>query len=228
MKEYLINKFGVSWLQAMGSYLLSSSFSKLGSTIAKERKNNVVYPSREDLFKCFLFTPYEEVKIVLMGMDPYHDGSADGLAFSNSNTLSISPSLRLILKEIANEYPEKEREIDHGRLVRQDLSRWAIQGVLLLNAAQTVIEKQPGSHMKLWEEFNDQVIKTLNKRKDIIWILLGNNAKAFLPKISKQHYVLTAPHPAAEIYRKAGFLGSGIFKKANERLAALNKKEIEW
>lgn len=228
MKKYIIDKFGKSWFKSMESYLSSDDFSRLGSIIAQERKKYVIYPSRDDLFKCFTLTPYNNVKIILMGMDPYHDGSADGLAFSNSQSLIISPSLRIMLKEVSNEYPEKEREINYGRLVRQDLTRWAYQGVLLINAAQTVREGEPGSHMKLWSGFTKRVIHSLNNKTDLIWILLGNKAKEFIPEISKQHYILTAPHPASEIYRETGFYGSNIFKKANERLSVLNKKEIEW
>jgi len=236
MNEALIELFGESWVKVLGSYLHSGSFHKLGSEIAKERKLYTVYPTREYLFRCFRLTPYDSIKVVIIGQDPYHDGSADGLAFSNGECVNTSPSLRNILKEIDSEFPEDINDISAGRLVRDDLSRWAFQGVLLINAAQTVIEKKPGSHMKLWEGFTKKILEIINAKNDVIWILLGKEAQniyklsLFGIQDNPSHYVLTAPHPAAEIYSggQAGFFGSNVFRLANEELEKRNIKPIKW
>lgn len=227
----LVNLLGDSWYHALENYLISGSFSKLGAIVADQRQKTTIYPAREDVFRCFRLTTYVETKVVILGQDPYHDNSADGLAFSNSRVDKISPSLANILKEIDSEFPEDVDDILHGRLDRQDLKRWAGQGVLLLNTALTVAKGKPGSHMKLWEEFTSEVINAVNMKNNIVWILLGKEAQKWSSLITNPtHAVLTAPHPAAEIYSggTSGFFGSSIFKSANEELDKRNLKPIYW
>ena len=130
---------------------------------------------------------------------PYNDKevSADGLCFSNSTSKTISPSLRNILKEIDDEYPENKELITHGKLDPQDLSRLAKQGVLLLNSALTVERGKAGSHLELWREFTEKVIASLQLKNDVIWLFLGRDAGKFSKFIvNPSHIVISAAHPA--------------------------------
>lgn len=231
MSKVLEGLLSKEWYEAMEGYLNSGSFLKLGKIIHKERLKYNIYPEKSDLFKCFRLCPLSNTKIVLIGQDPYHTkGAADGLSFSNSKIDKPSPSLRNILKEIDNSYPENIDCLKYGRDDKKNLIRWAIQGVLLLNTAQTVREGFPGSHLKLWQEFTNEVIEAINRENDIIWLLLGNKAFELIPKINKYHCVLKAAHPAAEIYKNgtAGFFNSNIFKKANNELQKRNRGTIHW
>lgn len=231
MEEVFKKMFGPSWVRYLKHYIYTKKFIRIGKAIHRERSIYKVYPEREDLFRCFRVTPIETMKVVILGQDPYHNpNSADGLAFSNSRTKNISPSLRNILKEVDNCYPEHVDNTDYGRSDRKDLARWGVQGVLLLNTAQTVREKSPGSHHHLWDEFTDEIINVINEELDIVWILLGSKSQSFIPKISKQHCILKAPHPAAEIYSggSAGFFDSKIFKRANNELNKRNRGQIHW
>ena len=220
--------FGSTWVKALGEdYFSSKDFIYLANKVAELREKTTVFPSRRDIFKAFRYTPYTDVKVVILGQDPYHDGSADGLSFSNSITNKISPSLRNILKEVENEFPENKDNISNGRLDPQDLSRWAKQGVLMLNTALTVEKSNAGSHLELWMPFTIKVFQALNNKNDIVWILLGKEAQKFSRLITnKTHTILTASHPASEIYGNGGFFNSGIFRKCNEELKARNKQII--
>lgn len=229
LKDRLISLFGKDWYEVMSSYLHSPSFLDIGKRVFQERQNYKVYPESPNVFRAFRETGYYQTKVVLVGQDVYHTGIANGLAFCCRDSEKLSPSLRIILREIDNEYPENIDRIDFGRLDKWDLSRWARQGVFLINKALTVREGQPGSHIQLWEPFLKEVIKAINKRNDIIFILLGKDAQELEPLVSESNYVLKAPHPAAEVYRSnAGFLGSDIFKNCNTHLINTNRREIEW
>jgi len=229
-KKILIKLFGEEWVNALGQeFLDSKEFINIANKIGNLRETLTIYPSRGNVFKAFRLTPLSKVKVVLLAMDPYHDGSADGLSFSNSLTKKISPSLRNILKEIDTEYPENKELISHGRLDPQDLSRLALQGVLMLNTALTVEEHVAGSHLELWKPFTEEVIKTLNNEGEIIWLLLGKEAQKYSKLITNpSHSIVTASHPAAEIYGNGGFFNSNCFKKVNLELFARNKQEIIW
>lgn len=229
-KEWLIDTFGNSWYEELKEFLNGETFVKTGNLIATIRKSKVIYPSSNLVFRVFKETPYDKVKVIIIAQDPYHDGSADGLAFSNSLTTRMSPSLRNILIEIDDECPEWMMDINFGRLDKQDLSRWSKQGVFLLNTALTVEAGKPESHIDYWIPFTEEVIKALNKKNEIIWILLGKESQKFIKFMTnKTHTILEAPHPASEVYRRgAGFFGCGIFKKCNEELEARNKQIIQW
>ncbi len=162
---------------------------------------------------------------------PYHDGSADGLLFSQSKSSSrCAPSLRVILKEIERSYPEMDRELHSGKIDPWDLSRWAVQGVLLLNASLTVQKGKPGCHILYWKAFTKAIIKALQQKKDVVWLLLGNESRNFSPLISNStHGIVEVVHPAADLYSgQDKFYGSDCFKKVNEELNIRNKKEIVW
>ena len=230
MTQDLLEKhFGKCWYEQLKIYLESKEFSNLGRQIATLRLNKVIYPSKELVFRAFRETPYDKVKVVLVGQDCYHDGSAEGLSFSNGMSDKISPSLRLILEEIDNSYPEWKEDIGYGRLDKQDLSRWAKQGVFLINMALTVEEKKAGSHLKLWEPFINFVFSTINNKQDVIWILLGKEAQKIKSLITnKTHTILEAAHPAVHCYGGSGFLGSNVFKECNIELELRNKQIIQW
>ncbi len=232
MEEYLKNNFGEGWYNQLKDILTSDYFTKLGQHIAALRDKVEIYPKSEWVFRAFKLTPYEDVKVIILAMDPYNSGpdQADGLAFSNSEARYVSPSVRNIMKEVEDEFPEWKGSIEHGRLGWVDLRRWAKQGVFLYNTALTVEKNKAGSHIKLWKPFTKEVIKALNRKHDLVWILMGNEAQKFESLIvNPSHAVLKCAHPAAESYRKnAGFFGSGVFRKANEELEARNKKIIYW
>ena len=231
-RKLLEDLFSSSWVDALGeSFFSSTGFTYIGNYIAKLRETTTIYPDRKDIFKAFRLTPFDEVKVVILAMDPYPvEGQADGLAFSNSKSNTISPSLKNILKEIEDEFPENKDIITHGRLDLQDLSRWSKQGVLLLNAALTVEKGKAGSHLELWKPFTIKIIQTLNTKNDIIWLFLGKESQNFTKFVTNlSHTVILGVHPAAEAYsQNAGFFGSNCFKKINFELLARNRKEIVW
>ena len=223
--------FGSTWVKALGEdYFSSKDFIYLANKVAELREKTVVFPSRQDVFKVFRLTPFNEVRCVILAMDPYPiEGQADGLAFSNSKSNTISPSLKNILKEIDDEFPENRDIISHGRLDLQDLSRWSKQGVLLLNAALTVEKGKAGSHLELWKPFTIKIIQTLNTKNDIIWLFLGKEAQGYKKYITTQtHSIIEAAHPAVSCYGGSGFFGSNIFRECSNQLLARSKKEVVW
>lgn len=199
-------------------------FLNLESFLSKEYQNNKVYPSRENLFNCFRLTSLEDVKVVILGQDPYHQPSqAHGLSFSVQRGVKIPPSLRNIFKEINN---------DTGAAIPShgDLTYLAKQGVLLLNTILTVEDSKPLSHQnKGWEIFTDRVIDQVNNSKQpIVFLLWGNNSRNKKELITnKEHLVLEAPHPSP-FSSYHGFFGCKHFSKANEFLIKNNLKPIDW
>jgi uracil-DNA glycosylase len=231
MKERLINLFGSSWFYQLEPYLLSKEFLKIGQTINQLREHKTIYPSSDKIFRIFKEVPYEKVNLMLLAMDPYPDGSGCGKAFCNCESLKLSPSLKIIFKEIEQEYPEltDRFEMPLGGLDMGDLGYLVKQGVFLLNTALTVEKSKPGSHMDLWKPFTLKVIETLNKIEWIPWLLLGKKAQELLPLINPKHSIICGLHPAAEIYKPGcGFIGSGIFRKVNFELDKHKQKEILW
>ncbi len=198
------------------------NYKNIEGIIKEEYKNNTCYPKYEDIFKAFKLTPYENVKVVIIGQDPYHTkGYANGLAFSVPNNIKISPSLANIFKELKSDL-NVERS-------NSDLSDWAKQGVFLINASLSVIENRPGSHLKYWESFTDECIKYLEKNDNvIIYILWGNFAKAKKNLITnKNHYIIESSHPSP-LGAYHGFFGSKPFSKCNEILEKNNISKINW
>lgn len=187
-------------------------------------KTNIVYPPLTDVFKAFDKCSFENTKVVILGQDPYHGaGQANGLSFSVSKGIKIPPSLRNIFKELKDdvgvEYP------GHG-----DLSSWAEQGVLLLNATLTVEEGKPGSHQKMgWEDFTDSVIEGISKhKKNVVFILWGAFAQQKEELINaERHCIIKSPHPSPFSARK-GFFGSKPFSKTNAYLSENQKGKIDW
>ncbi len=222
MKDVCIEE---SWKKRLENEFVKPYFQDLREFVKKEYLQGVVYPPPKNIFRAFDLTPFEKVKVVILGQDPYHGlDQANGLCFAVADDVRVPPSLQNIFKEIEQEYGEPIKNRNG------DLSRWATQGVLLLNATLTVRARLAGSHQgKGWEEFTDAAIKALSEqRENIVFILWGNYAKqkgAYIDR--KKHLVLEAAHPSPfSAYN--GFFGCGHFKKTNEYLITHNKKDIEW
>ena len=211
------------WKNILHSEFSKNYFKNLNNFLIEEYKNYTVYPKKEHIFAAINKTEFEKVKIVIIGQDPYHGkNQANGFAFSVNDNITNPPSLKNILKELADDL---NKDTKHVNLVD-----WANQGVLLLNSILTVRESFPGSHKnKGWEIFTDFLIESLaNERKNLIFIIWGAQAKKKITSIDlSNHYILESPHPSPlSSYR--GFFGCKHFSKANKILRNLNKKEIKW
>ena len=199
-------------------------YKKLTAFLDEAYEKSTIYPPREDLFSCFNFTPYEDVKVVILGQDPYHQpGQAHGLSFSVRKGVRIPPSLRNMYKELESDLGIKP--VKHGYL-----EEWARQGVFLLNAVMTVEYDKAGSHKKKgWETFSDNVIKALNEHPaPIVFILWGAWAQTKEALITdSKHCILKAVHPSP-LSAKGGFFGSRPYSQANEFLKSKGLPEINW
>ena len=188
-----------------------------------EKQMGRVFPPGNQIFAAFNYTPFNELKVVIIGQDPYHGfGQANGLCFSVADGVRKPPSLVNIFKEIQDDLSIPVP--DSG-----NLEKWAKQGVLLLNATLTVREGQAGSHQnKGWEQFTDTVIKTISDKKEgVIFLLWGNYAKAKEALIdASRHYILSAPHPSP--LARGGFFGCRHFSKTNELLQKMGKTPVDW
>ena len=182
------------------------------------------YPNSEDIFKALELTPFEKVKVVILGQDPYHgENQANGLAFSVHKDIKIPPSLRNIYKELNSDLGIPIP--NHG-----DLTKWSKEGVLLLNSILTVEPHKPASHRNIgWEEYTDQIIRSINNEKEnIVFILWGNYAQDKGKHIDeKKHLVIKSPHPSPFSARK-GFFGSKPFSRCNDYLKENGIEEIDW
>ena len=217
-------KIEESWKQILMDEFQSDYFAELKSFLVEEMKSNIVYPPGSQIFAAFDHTPYESVRVVIIGQDPYHgSGQAHGLCFSVPPGVTKPPSLLNIFKEIHDDlgYP-----IPQGG----NLEKWARQGVLLLNATLTVRANTAGSHQnKGWEQFTDAVIKKLSTQKTgLIFMLWGNYAIAKKELIDPtRHHILTAAHPSPFSAHR-GFFGCKHFSLTNEILKGQGKAEIDW
>jgi len=230
VEKVMKNLFGIGWYNAMRTYLQSQDFAKLGHWLMAERKQKTVYPEQKNVFKAFQLTPYEKVKVVFLGLDPYiRKDQATGLSFGvelSENMMKVPPSLKTIIKELESDLDTLCLEFDYS------LEGWAKQGVLMLNTSLTVVEGQTNSHLQMWQPFTLEVIDAINDmNQNVIFILLGNTAQSYEKYLDPESTrVIKAPHPAAEAYAggKAGFYGSKIFSKCNAMLYMLEKEEINW
>lgn len=213
------------WQNKISEYIESESFTKLSDSIEYEYKNNTMYPNRENIFRAFSLTPFENVRVVILGQDPYHgEGQAHGLSFSVPNGTKVPPSLKNIYKEIEYDLGVK-KDFSNG-----NLEQWASQGVLLLNSVLTVLADSPASHKDIgWEEFTDNVIKKISEKKEsVVFMLWGNFAKNKKVLIDGgKHLVLEAPHPSP-FSAHSGFFGCKHFSLCNKYLKEHNLKEINW
>ncbi|MDE2173065.1 MAG: uracil-DNA glycosylase [Patescibacteria group bacterium] len=218
-------KIDSSWKKHLANEFAQPYFAELTAFVKKEYEDEAVYPQPKNIFRAFNLCPFEKVKVVILGQDPYHGkGQANGLAFAVDEVQTIPPSLQNIFKEI---------ESDFGKpLIHRDgdLTRWAVQGVLLLNATLTVRAHQAGSHQgRGWEELTDAAVRALSEeREHLIFMLWGNYARAKGAHIDRnRHLVLEAPHPSP-FSAASGFFGSRHFSRANEYLIAHGETPIDW
>lgn len=216
--------FNNDWQELLEDEMKKDYYQKLRSFLIEEYRTRTIYPNMYDIFNALHLTPYKEVKVVILGQDPYHGpNQAHGLSFSVKPGVRIPPSLVNIYKELRDDLgcyiP------NHG-----NLTKWAKEGVLLLNASLTVRAGEANSHSKIgWENFTDHIIKLLNERKDpVVFILWGNYAikkKALIT--NSWHYIITSPHPSP-LSASRGFFGSKPFSKTNKFLESIGKDPIDW
>jgi len=221
----MLVKIEETWKEHLQSEFDMSYFKELTSFVKDAYSNNTCFPPGNEIFSAFNSTPFNDVKVVIIGQDPYHgDGQANGLCFSVADSIMKPPSLKNIFSEIkqdlGNDIPESG-----------NLERWAKQGVLLLNATLTVQAHQAGSHQKKgWEQFTDAVIEILSeKRTGIVFLLWGGYAKKKGAKInSDKHVVLISGHPSPLSANRGYWFGNKHFSKTNLILKEKGGKEIVW
>jgi uracil-DNA glycosylase len=218
-------KIDPSWKEHLRAEFEEPYFKELTDFVKEEYKNGKVYPAPKNIFRAFELCPFDQVKVVILGQDPYHGtGQANGLSFAVEPGTTVPPSLHNIFKEIESEFGKPLAHTDG------DLSRWAKQGVLLLNATLTVRARAAGSHQgKGWEQFTDAVVRALSEeRTHLVFMLWGNYAKQKGAHIDRsKHLVLESAHPSP--YSAAsGFFGNGHFKRANEYLLEHGEAPIDW
>ncbi len=218
-------KIDPSWKEQLQEEFSKDYFLKLAQFVKEEYKSNTCYPLGKLIFSAFNHTPFDKVKVVVIGQDPYHgEGQAHGLCFSVNETIPHPPSLLNIFKEIESDllipYPESG-----------NLERWADQGILLLNATLTVRAQEAGSHQnKGWEFFTDAVIAKLSKKQQgLVFLLWGGYAKKKGAKIdTEKHLVLTSGHPSPLSANRGYWFGNKHFSKTNVYLSKIGKEPISW
>lgn len=214
-----------SWQQHIGAEFNKPYFANLASFVKQEYATTTCYPPGQLIFNAFNLCPFDKVKVVIIGQDPYHEPmQAQGLSFSVADGVALPPSLQNIFKEISN---------DLGKPMPQsgDLTRWARQGVLLLNATLTVRAHQAASHQRHgWEQFSDAVISTLSSQCDhLVFILWGGYARSKASLIDpSRHLILESVHPSPLSANRGGWFGNHHFSKCNAYLREHNIQEIDW
>ncbi len=218
-------KLEASWKAHIGDYLLREEMTALGAFLRQRKSIGArIYPPGAHIFSAFDATPFDAVKVVILGQDPYHSaGQAHGLCFSVRPGVAVPPSLDNIFKEI-------QRDLGIARPDHGNLTPWAERGVLLLNAVLTVEDGRAGAHQgKGWEGFTDHVVDVLNREKEgLVFLLWGSYAQAKGKVIdTARHRVLKAPHPSP-LSAHRGFIGCGHFSAANEYLSRRGQTPIDW
>lgn len=214
-----------NWFDLLKSEFETPSYKNLEKWLNHEYQTKIIYPKPENVFNALNLVQYDDVKVVIIGQDPYHNpNQAHGLSFSVEKDVAIPPSLQNIYKELNS---------DLGCYIPNNgnLTKWAKQGVLLLNSVLTVEQNKPNIHKnKGWEQITSKVVSLLNERKNpVVFLLWGSNAKAIGKNIdTTKHYVLTAVHPSPMSANQGGWFGCKHFSKTNEILKSLGKTPIDW
>ena len=212
------------WNEPLAPLFADERYQKIRDFLKHEYSHCIVYPDMYDIFNCFRFTPYSEVKVVLLGQDPYHnEGQAHGLCFSVKDGVPKPPSLENMLKELKS-------DLGFSAPVSGNLTKWAKEGVLLMNTALTVREHQANSHANCgWSWFTDSVISLLSKQKEhLVFILWGGNARRKASLIDRRkHMILECAHPSP-LSAYNGFFGCRHYSKTNEYLKSVGKTPINW
>ena len=218
-------KIADSWKNILQPEFEKPYFKELVNFIKLEYQNYTCYPKGKDIFAAFDFCSFSDLKVVIIGQDPYHGpNQANGLCFSVKDEIPHPPSLINIFKEIETDVQKKYPQSGN-------LEKWAKQGVLLLNATLTVRAHQAGSHQKKgWETFTDEVIKQIsNEKENIVFLLWGGFAKKKINLIdTKKHFVLTSGHPSPLSANRGYWFGNKHFSKTNDLLKSIKKSEIDW
>lgn len=218
-------RIGKDWGPLLSSQYTQPYFKSLEGFIASEYLNNKCFPPKDQIFNAFNLCAFKDLKVVLIGQDPYHGmGQANGLAFSVNSGVPIPPSLKNIFKEL-------ERDLEIPTPKNGDLSNWASQGVLLLNATLTVRQTDAGSHQKEgWEQFTDHVIQTISKRKsNVVFFLWGAYARKKRKLIDgERHLILESGHPSPLSANRGYWFGNRHFSKTNAYLQSIGVDSIDW
>ena len=212
------------WKEPLSPLFNDEKYKQLRSFLIDEYRNRVIYPDMHDLYNCFRFTTFQDLRVVLLGQDPYHNvGQAHGLCFSVQDGIPFPPSLVNIFKELKN-------DLGYDVPKSGNLTKWAKEGVLLMNTSLTVREHQPNSHAKCgWSWFTDSVIKIISEQKEnVVFILWGGNARSKKPLIdTKKHFIIESAHPSP-LSAYNGFFGSKPFSRTNNYLEANGLPPIDW
>ena len=212
------------WNERLSPLFQDERYLQIRQFLISEYREHTVYPDMYDLYNCFKFTPFEKVKVVLLGQDPYHnEGQAHGLCFSVQKGIQNPPSLENIFKEL-------QSDVGCARPKTGDLTKWAKEGVLLLNTSLSVRAHQANSHSKCgWAWFTDSVIQLLSEQKEnLVFILWGGNARSKKPLIDKhKHFIVESAHPSP-LSAYNGFFGSKPFSQTNEYLQSKGISPIDW
>ena len=218
-------KIEKTWLEQLRGEFEKTYFEQLTQFVHEEYRKGTCYPPGKLIFNAFNLCPFDEVKVVIIGQDPYHEpGQAHGLSFSVNEGVTFPPSLVNIFKEIAN-------DLGKPMPLSGDLTRWARQGVLLLDATRTVRAHQAASHQRRgWETFTDAAISALNtQRQHLVFILWGGYARSKAQLIdSNRHLILQSVHPSPLSANRGGWFGNHHFSQANSYLTAHGMKAIDW
>lgn len=215
--------FKNDWNEVLKDLINSEEYAKIRSFLKKEYSEREIYPPMNEIFNAFYLTPFSKVKAVILGQDPYHEpGQAHGLCFSVKQGTKLPPSLVNIYKEMKDDIG-----VDNG--TKGDLTKWAEQGVLLLNTTLTVRRGQANSHSLCgWTYFTDEVIKKLAERqKPVVFILWGENARSKKKFIKDTRYVIESAHPSP-LSAYNGFFKSKPFSRTNKLLLSLGESPIDW
>jgi uracil-DNA glycosylase len=217
-------KIHPSWLKHLEQEFDKNYFGELTQFVKKENSSATIYPEGKNIFRAFELCPFENVKVVILGQDPYHGpNQANGLSFSVNEGIPLPPSLQNIYKEISSDLNVEMPKTGN-------LDNWAKQGILLLNATLTVRANTPGSHQKRgWEQFTDAVVKTISDQKNhIVFLLWGKYAQEKGKIIDRnKHLILTSAHPSP-FSAHSGFFGNKHFSKTNQYLESIGETAILW
>ncbi len=215
---------GGGWDELLAPLFSDERYAKIREFLKYEYSHNIIYPDMHDLYNCFRYTPLDNIKAVILGQDPYHEpNQAHGLCFSVKKGVKLPPSLVNIYKEIEDDLGITEPNCG-------DLTKWANEGILLLNTTLTVREHAANSHSKCgWAWFTDSVIKLISENtQNVVFILWGGNARSKAPLIGEtKHFIIQSAHPSP-LSAYNGFFGSRPFSKTNGYLKSVGKEPIDW
>jgi uracil-DNA glycosylase len=225
-KELILrDKLGDEWFELLKGEFETEYMSNLSANLKTARSRKIIYPEPQDLFKAFKLTPLSKVKVVWLGQDPYPNGYANGLAFDCSKLDGMSASWKKIMDVYDKEYPNHFAT----DLLEGDLTRWAEQGVFLLNVSLTVPKGEPGKHIKHWQPFTSKVLELLlDSKSPKVFVCLGSWAKGIAKYVVPPHGLAEYEHPAAASYKSRDWNADGIFQKINEFFEKERIDKIEW